>query len=276
MQPRIDRLARRGVLAPAARLVQVLPVLPLRVQVRVDDAGRVVGCAQNGGARGIGEEDARAAIGEVGDAGERFGPDAEHGAVLPGLDVLGADREAIDRARARGLHVDRAGAARAKLVLDEVGRRGKRHVGARRADDDKVDVLGHEVRALERLLRGAHREVGCHLALFGDVPLADAGALHDPLVRRVDQLFEVGVGQDVLRRVRADTDDLGPLHSRPPSRPSRAASASSAALMCSFRSAVAHSRATRTAFLMAFTGEAPWQTMAAPLIPSNGAPPISV
>ena len=33
---------------------------------------------------------------------------------------------------------------------------------------------------------------------------------------------------------------------------------------------------TRTPFLMAFTGEAPWQMMDAPLIPSSGAPPISV
>ena len=39
---------------------------------------------------------------------------------------------------------------------------------------------------------------------------------------------------------------------------------------------MAHSAATRTAFLMAFTGEAPWQMMAAPSMPSSGAPPISV
>ena len=56
----------------------------------------------------------------------------------------------------------------------------------------------------------------------------------------------------------ADADDLSPVHSRPPSRPSaRTASASSAVLMWWFTSLRTQSAATRTAFLIAFTGEAP-------------------
>ena len=34
-----------------------------------------------------------------------------------------------------------------------------------------------------------------------DVPLADADALHDPVVGRVDQLLEIGVGQHARRHV---------------------------------------------------------------------------
>src|SRR3989442_8554664 len=90
-----------------------------------------------------------------------------------------------------------------------------------------------------------------------DAGLADAAALHDPLIVGVDHLLQIGVRQDPLGRVGADPRDPRSRHSRPPSRPPRASSAPSAALMCSFSPALAHSCATRTAFLMAFTGEAP-------------------
>ena len=43
-----------------------------------------------------------------------------------------------------------------------------------------------------------------------DVPLADAGALKDPLVGRVDHLLEIGVRQHARRHVRAESRDLHP------------------------------------------------------------------
>src|SRR2546429_10025018 len=94
------------------------------------------------------------------------------------------------------------------------------------------------------------------LCLVGDPVLADAGALDDPCVVGGHHLLEVGVGQDPFWRVRPEADDPRPRHSRPPC-PARATSASIAVLMCSLRPALVHSWATRTAFLIAFTGEAP-------------------
>ena len=41
----------------------------------------------------------------------------------------------------------------------------------------------------------------------GDAPLADAGARHDPLVGRVDDALQLGVGQDALGRVHAPAGD---------------------------------------------------------------------
>ena len=41
----------------------------------------------------------------------------------------------------------------------------------------------------------------------GDAPLADAGARHDPLVGRVDDALQVGVGQHALGRVHAPAGD---------------------------------------------------------------------
>src|SRR5207244_8489795 len=112
-----------------------------------------------------------------------------------------------------------------------------------------------QVRSLERLLRGTHGQIGRRLVLVDDTPLANAGPLHDPLVVRLDHLLEIGVGQNALGEERADPGNPRSRHSRPPSR--RASSASSADLMCSLSPALAHSCATRTAFLIAFTGDAP-------------------
>src|SRR5205814_3703140 len=138
------------------------------------------------------------------------------------------------------------------------------HVARGRADHDQIDLLRLSARPVQRLLRGSESEVRRGLRLVDDVPFVDSGALDDPLVGRVDHLLEILVGEDPLRRVGADADDLGSRHSRPPSRPSASiASASSAVLMCSFTSFLTHSAATRTPFLMAFTGDAPWQMMEA-------------
>ena len=216
-----------------------------------------LGRLEHGRPRRVGEQHARPAVGEVGDARERLGADAEHAPVLAGLDELGADRQAVDRARARRQHVHRAGAPATEAVLDDVRGGREDHVRAGRADRDELDVLREQVGPLERLLRGAHGQIGGRLVLVDDAALANAAPLHDPLVVRVDHLLEIGVRQDPLGEERADPGDSRSNHSRPPSRPPRSTSASSAALMCSFSSALAHSCATRTAFLMAFTGDAP-------------------
>src|SRR3989442_8639821 len=90
-----------------------------------------------------------------------------------------------------------------------------------------------------------------------DAGLADAAALHDPLIVGVDHLLQIGVRQDPLGRVGADPRDPRSRHSRPPSRPPRASSSPSPALISSFTPAPAHSCAPLTAFLMAFSVDAP-------------------
>ena len=52
-------------------------------------------------------------------------------------------------------------------------------------------------------------EVGGHLAVGRDVALADAGALHDPLVGGVDHPRQFGVGEDALRQIAAAAEDDG-------------------------------------------------------------------
>ena len=59
-----------------------------------------------------------------------------------------------------------------------------------------------------RAFGGDLGEVGRGDAGLGDVALADAGALQDPLVGRVDQLLEVRVGQHPRRHVGGQAGDL--------------------------------------------------------------------
>ena len=58
--------------------------------------------------------------------------------------------------------------------------------------------------ALQRRLA---REIRRRDAGIDDVALADAGALHDPLVAGVDHLLEVGVGQHARRHVGREAGD---------------------------------------------------------------------
>ena len=85
---------------------------------------------------------------------------------------------------------------------------GKQHVRRHGADDDQVDVVGRQAGALDRLARRFVRQVAGRHAGIDDVPLANAGALQDPLVGRLDQLLEIGIGQQARRHVGGQALDL--------------------------------------------------------------------
>ena len=64
----------------------------------------------------------------------------------------------------------------------------------------------------ERSLGGVDGEIGRHLAVRGDVTLADAGALHDPFVGGVDGRGEVRVAEGALRQIAAAAEHDGTCH----------------------------------------------------------------
>jgi hypothetical protein len=55
--------------------------------------------------------------------------------------------------------------------------------------------------------RRVEREVARGLAVRGAAALADARARGDPLVAGVDELLEIGVGDDLFRQVAAGAGD---------------------------------------------------------------------
>ncbi len=91
--------------------------------------------------------------------------------------------------------------------LDGNRRRRKGVVGRRGGEHDQVDVGGIEARVGERRARGVQADVGRELAGRRYVALADAGALHDPLVGSIDHARQLVIGEDPLRQVAAATHD---------------------------------------------------------------------
>ena len=59
--------------------------------------------------------------------------------------------------------------------------------------------FGVEARVLERGQGRLVREIARRLVVGRDVPMLDAGAALDPLVRGLDHLLEIRVGEDSLR-----------------------------------------------------------------------------
>ena len=68
---------------------------------------------------------------------------------------------------------------------------------------------GRQPRLLDRFERRFLPEVGRRDARIDDVALADAGSLEDPFVRGLDQLFEIGIGQQPRRHIGGQRGDPG-------------------------------------------------------------------
>jgi hypothetical protein len=94
-------------------------------------------------------------------------------------------------------------------VLQQTGGGRKNQVGRCRADNDEFDLANVDPGGIEGRAGRALGEVGRGLAFRGDMALADAGAAVDPFVGCVDELFQVRVGQDLLRQITAGACDTG-------------------------------------------------------------------
>ena len=64
-------------------------------------------------------------------------------------------------------------------MLDAHAAAGRDAVRRRRGADHEIDIDGVDACAHERLARGRDSEIGCQLALVGNVALLDAGTLAD-------------------------------------------------------------------------------------------------
>ncbi|MEY9148221.1 hypothetical protein ABIF00_006205 [Bradyrhizobium elkanii] len=89
----------------------------------------------------------------------------------------------------------------AEPVLDGDRGGGKGVVGRRGREHDQVDRLRIDLRMGERGLRRLDRQMRGEFVVGRDVALADAGALHDPVIRRVDPAGQFGIGQNPLRQI---------------------------------------------------------------------------
>jgi hypothetical protein len=159
------------------------------------------------GPRAVAEQDAGGPVGPVHQPGHFLGPDHQGAFRQTTRHETVGDAERINEARADRLDVEGHAHARAQLALNDGGHRGKGHVRRRRRHDDQVDVRRRLAGVGQGLPGGLDRQVAGRLIVARLVALPDAGAFLDPFVGRVDDLGQVGVGDDLLRQVRADAGD---------------------------------------------------------------------
>jgi hypothetical protein len=149
-----------------------------------------------------------------------------------------------------------------RLHFDSAG--GQQPVRARGAEDDRVEFARRHAGALHRDTRSLGADARERLALARDVPLADARALTDPLIRRVDpDGRELRVGEDPLgdRMSRGGEHGDGTLH------------LASCSPMWWLMRDLDGAQAREHPFMIASGLDLPWQMMLTPFTPSSGAPP---
>ena len=202
-----DGFRCRGTTTAAAGHREQIGLRTVRSHARREQTVRVRAVLQNGRARAVAEEHTGVAIFPIDDGGKLLRTNHQHRVVGVRIDELLADLNPVDETRASGLEIECGGAVRANLLLDETGRRGERHIGRDGGDDDEIDLLRLHASHRHRAARGCRTEVGSKLIVSRDAPLLDAGTAHDPFVGGLDNLREVGVGDDALRYIRADAGD---------------------------------------------------------------------
>ena len=158
----------------------------------------------------VAEQHAGGAVGVIDDAAHRVGADHQHFLVRAGRHQM----------RRRGQPVDEI---RSRPRSDRIPRRrfAPSAFCTRQAVDGK-NMSGVTVHTMMASISDASipRCASAHFAAaiamsevaisgFGDVPLANPGALHDPLIAGVHQLFQVLIGQNSWRSIAPERGDLG-------------------------------------------------------------------
>jgi hypothetical protein len=73
--------------------------------------------------------------------------------------------------------------------------------------DDQVYVVSCPTSIGKRLAGRLRRQRRCRFALSGDIALANAGALHDPVIAGLHGLSQLFIGHLAYRQMRTDTLD---------------------------------------------------------------------
>ncbi len=190
----------------AHRVVEQVFVPAVGVQVGGKDARLGVGL-QHHRTGTVAEQHAGAAVAPVDHAREGFRTNHQRGFRRSGTDEVVGHAQRIDEARAGGVDVERGAAVGTQAMLQQAGGGREDDVGRGRAQHQQVDFGSIDAGGFERARGGLESQVPGGLSRQRDVALAYAGAFADPFVAGLDLLFQIGVGDDVVRQVAAGSDD---------------------------------------------------------------------
>ena len=153
-----------------------------------------VALLEHDGAGAVAEEDRGGAVLPVDDARHRLGADEQHALHAGAEEPVGGD-EAVDEAGARRVEVDGSAGARRAPAGSTLADAGIASSGVQvQSSTRSRSAPVTPARAMARS-DGLDGETGGGAA---DAPLADPGALDDPLVAGVERVLEVDVGDDLV------------------------------------------------------------------------------
>ncbi|ENN85877.1 hypothetical protein RHSP_17726 [Rhizobium freirei PRF 81] len=144
------------------------------------------------------EENAGRAIRPIEDAGKRLGADDQHTLGKAAANIGVGSRHRIDETAADGLNIEGKAVMHAEPVLniDRGCRKGV--VRRRRRDDDQIEIVGRHPGIGKSSPCRLFAQRGRGLAFAGYITLTDTGALDNPVIAGVDNLFHLGIGHDAL------------------------------------------------------------------------------
>ena len=157
----------------------------------------------------IAEQNASASIVPVENPREGLGTDYERALERAGAQEIIGSGQGEYKPRAHGLQIERRTVVDAEIVLH--GNRGRRKgmVRGRGRKHDQIDRLRVDAGIGQRRARGMDGQMRGELAVGRDMALPDPGTLYDPLVGGIYPRRQFGVGQNLLRQIRAAAEHHG-------------------------------------------------------------------
>ena len=149
----------------------------------------------HGRARAVAKEHAGGAVRPVDHAGHALGADHQHAIRLAGRRERVGKIEGVEEARAGAVYVQRR-AVCADLCLQKAAERGGNGVRQDAGGEYIIDVRGGKAGVFQRGVGGAGGELQERL-VGNDLPGADAGVGADPLVRGIEELAQIIIGERV-------------------------------------------------------------------------------
>ena len=183
VHPLVHRFLGGGMEASAAGHVERTTAGTIHFMNEIDHAlGVVLGRLQDHRARAVAKYHAGGAIGVVDDRRHYVRSNHHDFFVGSGRDELRPGLQRINECGAGGGKIESPDSLCAQLVLHQAGGGGEKHVRRDRGHNDASSSEGSRPRWASARLQLRSRVAGGD-AFFHDVALANAGALHNPVVR---------------------------------------------------------------------------------------------
>ena len=162
-------------------------------------------------AGGVAEEDGDAALAEIDHRAHGVTPDDPDRLVVAAADQRVGDVEPVEKPATGRHQIERGRGNGAEGGRDAARVGGARHFRCDGGKDDQIElVCGHPC-IFQRPLQGIAAEgEGPLTRLVDDAPLPNARPLDDPLIRGVEHLFEIVVGEHTIGHGRAKPGQPNP------------------------------------------------------------------